>query len=272
MQGDQAGVSDEKQQQPQPTPHSSKTLIFLPPIKHNKLNVASNSPVFIENNMRKEKTFLAVGVEKFSILTNQPKYVSDKVKLTSYSAKSSRHNNHSNPTNMERFFPNATSLNFKWDSKEMPKLRVLKANKEVPRSVLESADEKKKRLIFEQKVIIEQKHIEKSLKDLRTIQLLTHSNDTLKKINKYRPSFNWSNDFLKPDIWNSIDFRDINLQNDIINHMYSLDNRVLRKIRATTNPDFFKCKPNKCFDNGLKSVKKAEEENQPAISINFTSN
>lgn len=240
-----------------------KTLTFLPPLRHNKLNVTNSSPVFIENNIQKEKEFLAVSVDKFSILTNQPKDVSNKVRMISYSARSR--------SNGEKTFPSATCLNYKWDSSEMPKLKMTKAKKEVPRHVAENNNEKKKRLIFEQKVLIDQKNIEKNLKDLRTFQLLTHSNDTIKQINKNRPNFSWSNDLLKPDIWNSIDFRDINLQNDIINHMYSLDNRALRFNRRS-NTEFFKFKPNNAYDKTVKNIPKVDDENQKAINICFTSN
>lgn len=242
-----------------------KTLVFLPPLKNNKLIVTSNSPVYIENNIKREKEFYAVGVDKFSVLTNQPKDVSDKVRMVSYSAKSTSRNN------LEKYFPSATNLNYKWDSNEMPKLKLYKANKEVPRSVAENLNEKKKRLIFEQKVLIEQKNIEKGLKDLRTFQLLTHSNETVRKINKNKQNFNWSNDLLKPDIWNSIDFRDINLQNDIINHMYNLDNRMLRHLRRS-NTEFFKLKRNKLYEDTTKRIHKATEEGQNAINVNFTSN
>ena len=242
-----------------------KTLVFLPPLRHNKLNVTSSSPIYIENNINKEKEFLAVGVDKFSVLTNQPKDVSEKVRMISYSAKSTSKNN------LDKFFPSATSLNYTWDSSEMPKLKMVKVNKEVPRNVAENVNEKKKRLIFEQKVLIEQKNIEKSLRDLRSFQLFTHSNDTIKKINRDRPNFNWSNELLKPDIWNSIDFRDINLQNDIINHMYSLDNRTLRHLRRS-NTEFFRLKSNKSYDNVVKRIPKIEIETHNAINVNFTSN
>jgi hypothetical protein len=239
-----------------------KTLVFLPPLRHNKLDVTNSSPVFIENNLKKEKQFLAVSVDKFSVLTNQPKDVSSKVRMASYSAKTR--------SNMEKTFPSATSLNYKWDSNEMPKLKMTKAKKEVPRHVAENNLEKKKRLIFEQKVLIEQKSIEKNLRDMRTFQLLTHSNETIKQLNKNRPNFSWSNELLKPDIWNSIDFRDINLQNDIINHMYSLDNRALRFARRS-NTEFFKCKPNSAFENTVKKMPKAEDESQKTINVFFTS-
>lgn len=229
------------------TNNINKKQSFFPPIKHsqNKLLLTNKNAVLVENNLSKEKEFLEVSLDKFSLLTNQPKSV-EKIKLNTFMPK--------NSTSLENvlFPPQATnSTSFEWNSKEMPKLKISRFNDAPSKSVNESSADKKKRLLFEQKRALEQKQYEKNMRHLRSNEYLSHSNDTFKKIVHRHGSIKDNMDYnqiSKPDLWSSDNFKDINLKKDIIQTFYSLDNRHIRDFRKY-NEDYFNLTMNKNYEN-----------------------
>lgn len=244
-----------------------KTIPFLPPIKQlkNKLTISNKSPIVMENHFStKNKEFFEVGVDKFNVLTNQPKQL-EKIRISGYLSKSK---------SLEKSFPRATPIQFKWDPNDMPKLKINKAS-ETPREG--NISERKKKMMFEAKLAIEQRALEQRLKDARAQEFEEHSKETRRKIKK-RKSI--QKDTSKPDIWDSCDFRDINLQNDIINHIYSVDNRAIRHYQKQRE-NFYKFKANKIFDAKHDEVvnEKAKEANpfgstenlEKSVTVSFTS-
>ena len=97
----------------------SKSITFFPPLKSrkNKFQLSNNVPVVIENNITKEKDLLEISLDKFSLLTKQPKHI-EKMKFSSYAASSKSARDSSNAQ--------ATPINFKWDTNDMPKLKLNK--------------------------------------------------------------------------------------------------------------------------------------------------
>jgi hypothetical protein len=120
---------------------------------------------------------------------------------------------------------------------------------------VEKSKDKKKRLMFEQKVAIDHKLFEKALRKMRSMEYLSHSNEISKQIKEREVLSNKEfsqNDGL-PDVWCSIDSKDIKLRKEIINMFYSLENRRIRHKRLE-QPDFFSFTDNRSFDNQEKSL------------------
>lgn len=227
---------------------NSRRNTFLPPIKNskNKLVLSNKDPILYENNLKKDRELLEIGIDKFSVLTNQPNTI-EKIKFESFVPKSF--------SSLENLLNNhTTSSNFEWNSKEMPKLKINKSS-DLSLNAIENQSAKKKRLLFEQKLILEQKQFEQNYRNVRAAEFLNRSNETYKRIHKEKSkeSTNYSNS--KKDIWASSDFRDINLQNDIIKTFYSIDNRAIRYNQQFRN-DFFAFTPNATY-NELKEQSSA---------------
>jgi len=218
---------------------------FLPPLKpsEDKLSLHKKSPLLLENNLNKNKEYYEARLDKFSILTKQTEK-SDRIKIESMVKRSL------DPSNQ----PISTPVNFKWDPKEMPKIKLSKTN-DVPLNKVEKSKDKKKRLMFEQKMAIDHKLFDKALRKMRSMEYLSHSNEISKQIKEREVLFNREFKQLEelPDIWCSIDSKDIKLQKEIINMLYSFDNRRIRHKRQTQS-DFFSFTDNKSFDNQEKSL------------------
>jgi hypothetical protein len=229
---------------------------FLPPIKNNKLKVSNNEPVYLENNFKRDKQFYEINLDKFSILTNQPKRVDD-LKLNSFT--------HVRSKSWENNSPRSTKITkYKWNYEKMPGLKVLnKYETSVPKNVKENFSDKKKMMLFEQKNIIEHKLIESSLKALRTIELAAHSSETARKNKAKAESFKNSIDSKlnsnnrKADKWASIDPNDIQLKREIIDHIYAVENRSIRCFKQN-NTDFLSHKVNDKFERMEKLAKSLE--------------
>jgi hypothetical protein len=226
---------------------------FLPPLKpsRNRLQVTSDKPVYLENSLGKPNEMLQLSVDKFHVLTKQPKS-EEYVKLNS-PAMFTRSNRFSTNNNI----PETTPVNFKWSSAEMPRLKISKQSKQAgtnAHGLDESIDEKRKRLLFEQKCSLEHKFFEKDLRQARSLEFQQHSSETFKKIRRRekkkeskKGSQSGSERIQKPDVWASDNFKDINLNKEIIVHFYSTDNRHIRYFRNSKNNEHFLHKPNKCF-------------------------
>jgi hypothetical protein len=127
----------------------NKGLTFLPPLKQseNMLLLTSKDPAYFENSVNHEKELYELSLNKFEILTHQPRVV-ENLKLESFSSKTKSSQ------------PRATPLLCKWDSKEMPKLRVVKIkNRPIH---LETATERRMRLQFEQIGLLKKKEAERA--------------------------------------------------------------------------------------------------------------
>ena len=215
-----------------------KKYSFLPDIKR-----STDSSSFVKHSLNRDEEFLEASLDKFSTLTKQPRNL-ESIKLTSF--KQSNRNKLSivnkNPSN-----PSSTPLNFKWDV-TTPKLKLTKAI-DFPIAAIESPDQRKKRLMFEQKVFLEQKSLQKELKHMKSIEYLKHSqqvrNDLEEKerfiINQNDNENNLSDrksNYLIFDVWASHNIKDINLNNEIINKFYTLDNRRIRYYQKE-RPNYF---------------------------------
>ncbi|CAF0732583.1 unnamed protein product [Brachionus calyciflorus] len=221
---------------------SNRRNVFLPPIKKNKLTLSNNDPVLYENNLKKDSELLEIGLDKFSILTNQPNTIEKiKFKKTPWPEASSDFDNLLNNNN------NNMTSSFEWNSKEMPKLKINRSS-DLSLDTLDNPSTKKKKLLFEQKLILEQKQMEQSYRNIRANEYLNRSNETYKRIsNRDKHKENTSFQHFKKDVWGSTDYKDINLQTDIINTFYSLDNRAIRHFRQQRN-DFFEFTPNRNYE------------------------
>jgi hypothetical protein len=232
-----------------------RKLFLLPPVKQSedKLLITRKSPIIIENNYKKEKSFLQLSVDKFSILTNQPKKV-EKFKLTTY------------PTSAK--YPNeipagrtTTPSNFKWDTSNMPQIKVTVPNK-VPKHLKEKAAEKRMQLLFQQKIALERINSEKRERNSRSQEMLSRSNETLKNIKermkKRSSSTNLEVANENNDLWASNKYQDINLKSQIINHFYSLDNRHIRFFRKT-RPNYYEFTVNRNFEKLVNASAKSYE-------------
>jgi hypothetical protein len=218
---------------------------FLPPIKpsEDKLALHKKSPLLLESNLNKNKEYYEARVDKFSILTKQPEKT-ERIKIQSLARRSTDASNQ----------PVSTPINFKWDPKEMPKIKLSKAN-DILSSQVEKSKDKKKRLMFEQKIAIDHKLFDKAVRKMRSMEYLAHTNEISKQIKERDVLLNRE---FKPnrelsDIWCSIDSKDIKLQKEIVNMFYSLDNRRIRHKRLA-QPDFFTFTENKCLDNQEKNL------------------
>jgi hypothetical protein len=242
-----------------------KKYSFLPDIKR-----STDSSSFIKNSINKDEEFLEASVDKFSTLTNQPRNL-ESIKLTSF--KQSNQNRLSlvnkNPSN-----PNSTPLNFKWDV-TTPKLKITKAI-EFPIAAIESHDQRKKRLMFEQKVFLEQKTLQKELKHMKSIEYLKHSQLVRNDLEEKKGLFNNDNEnsnltnrksnYLLFDVWSSHNIKDINLNNEIINKFYTLDNRRIRYYQKE-RPNYFNY--NKSTNELDKKEKKDSKLIDSATFLNF---
>ena len=210
---------------------SNRNTSFLPPIKQsqNRLDLTNKHPVYIENNINKEKQLFAFSVDKFSVLTKQPKQI-ETCKLTSYSTNSNR----------DKSFPRATPVLFKWDTKEMPKLKVIQT-KNRPMSLIENPNEKRMRLQFEQMSVLEKRNFEKMNRNTLTEDFLSHTSSQFLD-NSFALAAN------DKDVWGSCNYQDINLRKQVIEQFYSLDHRQMRYFRQI-RPDFYKFTPNRKLDS-----------------------
>lgn len=242
---------------------NAKKNSFLPPIKNseNKFQLTNKNPVLIENSLSREKELLEVTLDKFSILTKQPSDT-ENIKFESCLPKSFG--------SQENMFypPQATSsTNFEWNTKQMPRLKINKS--QLPSSVNETPSDKKKRLLFEQKCALEQKQLEQNFRNLRSNDYLAHSNQTYSNIIKKRNSLKESAELhSKPDVWSSNNFKDINLQKDIINSFYNMEHRHIRYNRQF-NDDFYKFTPNRNFAILQRKAKnlRRTKNNKPALKF-----
>jgi hypothetical protein len=198
-----------------------KKFSFLPDIRK------SSDSSFVKNSINKDEEFIEASLDKFTKLTKQPRNI-ESIKLTSFKQLPT---NKLSLTNKNPKNPNSTPLNFKWDI-NTPKLKLIKAL-EFPIAVIESPVERKKRLIFEQKISLEQKSLQKELKQMKSMEFLKHSEDVKNQLFERESLFN-DNDkerkrnYLLFDVWASHNIKDINLNNEIINKFYSIDNRRIR--------------------------------------------
>ncbi|RNA23818.1 hypothetical protein BpHYR1_036200 [Brachionus plicatilis] len=214
--------------------NSSKNS-FLPPLKFSKrsISLSQKNPVLIENNLKKDKEILEIGIDKFSVLTNQPGTI-EKIRIDTFLPKSNSIDNLNNNF--------TSSTNYEWNTREMPKLKINRSS-DLSVNFNENSSEKKKKLLFEQKLLIEQKQLEQNFRNIRANELLVRSNETYKRISKDKVKARNFDQHFKKDIWSSNDFRDINLQNDIIKTFYSMDSRPIRHFRKFRN-EFYTFKPN----------------------------
>lgn len=222
---------------------SRRRLFILPPLKQSqdRLLLTNKTPIIIENNLKREKSFLELSVDKFAVLTNQPKKL-EKFKLNTYPPGSAKYSS----SNDFRQTPS----NFKWDTKNMPQIRVTVPSK-IPRNFSEKSAEKRMRLLFQQKLALERIHSEKRQRLLQSQAYMSHSTETIRGVNEHQHkkrggSMVFEAESKKPDLWASPEFQDINLKSQIINHFYSLDNRHIRYFRKT-RPNYFEFTANRNF-------------------------
>jgi hypothetical protein len=235
-----------------------RRLFLLPPLKksHDKLLVTSKAPIIIENNFMKEKSFLELSVDKFSILTNQPKKI-EKFKLTTKPTSAKYVNELSVKT---------TPMSFKWDTNNMPQIKVTIPSK-VPKSLTEKSSEKRMRLLFQQKLALDRINSEKRERLVRSQELMSRSTETLKSVKekqkKRRVSTTLETEHKSkaPDLWASTKYQDINLKSQIINHFYSLDNRHIRFFRKT-RPNYYEFTANQNFERILNNSKSFDNCNR----------
>lgn len=235
----------------------STSGVFLPPLKpsKNKLQLTNREPLIIENNLSKQGELYEIDVDKFHALTKQPRS-EEFVQLASSSSMLNRLSN----------VPNSTPINFKWNTDEMPKLKVSKMGKlTINTSREDEVREKRKRLMFEQKCLLEEKFFEKTIRQARSLEFQQHANETFKKIRRKSKSHHTDDNQSaaaaalrnkksnnKPDLWSSDNFKDINLKKEIILTFYTPDNRRIRyfqnKMINELGNDSYRPKPNMCLD------------------------
>ncbi len=223
------------------TTTANKIITLLPPIKQseNLLTVLNKDPVYFANHINHEKEIFELSLSKFEVLTNQPTDV-ENCKLSSFS---------SNSYSKTKSFPRATPVICKWNTKEIPKMKVVKS-KNVG---LESANEKRMRLQFEQMAILKQRNDRATNRSLMAQQLaaVNHSFEN--------SSFN-AGIHDSDNLWGSTNFKEINYRNQIIDQFYSLDHRQMRFFRKT-RPDFYTFTKNTNIDklkNLLNQLEPAE--------------
>lgn len=235
-----------------------RRLFLLPPLKksHDRLLLTSKTPIIIENNFKKEKSFLELSVDKFSILTNQPKRV-EKFKLTT------------KPTTakyVNELPIKTTPMSFKWDTNNMPQIKVTIPSK-VPKGMTEKSSEKRMRLLFQQKQALDRINSEKRERLVRSQELLSRSTETLKSVNEKQKkrrnsaAIEAENKSKAADLWGSTKYQDINLKSQIINHFYSLDNRHIRFFRKT-RPNYYEFTANQNFEKILNHSKSFDDYNR----------
>lgn len=231
---------------------SEEKYMFKPTLSHSHRLKASNTrPFYLQNNMNRERTFMEVNVDKFAQLTNNQSQETKSIDLKGLEHGKNKPTLRSFNTNNTEQMPKATLItNYKWNPAKMPELRIInKTDENVPQQIAESEADRKKRLVFEQKVEIEHKLIEKGLRQLRAYELAARSSMVAQN-NRLRRSLSQSVEAptgKSNDKWGSINANDIQLKKEIIEHFYSMDNRSIRCFRPT-RPDFFKLLRNDCFD------------------------
>jgi hypothetical protein len=181
--------------------------------------------VIIENNLYSngKNDKLEITIDKFEMLTKQQ----------------------AKPKNT----PEATPTASKWSP--LPKLKITKS-KGYTRVSIKGENKNRMKLQLEQRLIVEQKTREAAARRARVQELLKkRTKETLKRIKEQKVNQeNCENQIV--DKWSSDDIRDINLQREIINTFYSLNNRKIR-YGQNSRPDFFNLnKKNNAFDEVFK--------------------
>ena len=213
---------------------SNKGLTFLPPIKQseNVLTIANKDPVYVENNINREKELLELTLSKFELLTNQPKNV-ENCKLTSYSTNSFK----------RKSFPRATPLNCIWDQKDMPKIKVVRV-KNRPAD-METANEKRMRLHFEQMNLLKKKNSERANRSQIGHNFNSPSYSFL--TTQYHAGMH-----TEKDSWGSPDYQDVQLNQQICDQFYNNEHRHMRYYRQS-EPNFYTFTPNTNLEKMVKA-------------------
>lgn len=223
--------------------YEKQSVVFLPPINRskNRLETASNSPVIIENNINKKREHIEVSVDKFSMLTHQPRDEFN-IKLSTYSPR--YQNNRLSALNLP-----ITPITVKWRTKQVPMLKLKPASQD-PK--IETLEERRQRIIFEQKRLMEEKLAEKTKRNQRSMEFKSHSDEVRRKFrmrslesSPNRSRLTYDDRF---DIWGSDNFKDIALQKEIIRGFYETENRRIREVRNSGIKEFFQWNENPAFD------------------------
>lgn len=211
------------------SPTNNKGLTFLPPLRQseNALMITSKDPAFFENSVNHDKELYELSLNKFELLTNQPRVV-ENLKLESYSCKTKSSGQ-----------PRATPMLCKWDSKEMPKLKVVKIkNRPIH---LETATERRMRLQFEQIGLLKKKEVARSLRQVPAQRFNSQSYDFGNR-EAYQAGYHD-----KSNLWASCQVQDIQLRNQIIDKFYDLESRKIRFYR-NEKADFYTFTNSTCID------------------------
>jgi hypothetical protein len=128
---------------------------------------------------------------------------------------------------------------------------------QVPPEVAETLAERKKRLMFEQKNILESLLIEKSLRGMRAEQLAAKSRRQAKKNAQFKPAAIFP-DAARADTWGSIDAKEIRLRREVIAQIYSTNTRGIRCYQKW-RPLFYGQTVSDQFERMEKEVKEREK-------------
>lgn len=222
---------------------TTNTIKLLPPLKQseNQLTITNNEPVYLANHINHEKQLYEISLNKFDVLTNQPTTI-ENCKLSSFSSSSFKN---------AKSMPRATPLMCKWNTKEMPKLKIVKVKNKSAK--FETPNERRMRLQFEQMGILRQKNEEIASRNLMSRQYASSSMHAFDS-----KSYNAG---LHDDknLWGSTAYKDINLGNQIIDQFYSLDHRQMRYFRDK-RPDYYKLTRNKHLDSLKGTLLGADEK------------
>jgi hypothetical protein len=263
--------------------HAEKQLTigeFLPPLKPSQSrlpSLSSKHPVIIENNLGKDRELISVGLDKFDLLTNQPRVEFD-VKLVSSGAPP--HRRHQHHHRLSGYGLATTPIHFKWRTSEMPRLKLMQTSSEA--LLAETSNERRKRILYEQKCACEQQHLEKSLRLARSIEFEARSKETrVRRVNEmkreklmrdddesYRGGMLMGNtNKIVRDVWGSDNFKDIMLQKEIIRTFYETDNRHIRYFKGRGREQYFKLEKNECFDKLKEKLLLDEAKESKAVSV-----
>jgi hypothetical protein len=240
---------------------------FLPPVRRNTLRGSNPAPVYIESHAAapsRERAFLAVSVDRFALhssglAADEP----PKVEIVDLGA---GRGGVKEPGTYPKSTARIPAAKYIWNTSQMPALRMAAlGEKEVPFEKAETIDERKKRLIFEQKNVLEAMLFEKSMRTMRSDQLTMHSRKVAKKNAQFRSSLgldgslSGGRDKASGDKWGSINPKDIKLKKEIIDQIYSTKTRGIRCYQKW-NPFYYGQTVNDTFEKMEKEVLKREEK------------
>ena len=248
---------------------------------HNNLLPTSKHPSFLNLHTAKHGDLIELSVDRFSLLTKQPKSVEhlNLYNLGNVESDVRKRRDYAVPMFQKFVFPRATPLSFKWNAEHMPRIKVRKPNRET-KNAYDDATSWKQMLYMNEKNAAEREQERRNERQAMSKEFESGSIRKLKKIREnYKKALESAtsdeNKARRHDIWTSDNSKDVRLSKETIEMMYSTENRRIRHGRQE-NPNFFRNNTNDIFDKMHKLTIAAKETAHtatppaPAVAVSTT--